>query len=105
MKLSQIKDKKIDGNSGLYGEENSKIEKENEYNNIQIIEKKETEKTFSLSKVFDESGKKIVKINKNKTFFNKEHRAKNIYHHSLKDKDNDKLKMRLNLNNKEDEKK
>lgn len=105
LKLSQIKDKKIDGNSGLYGEENSKIEKENEYNNIQIIEKKESEKTFSLSKVFDESGKKIVKINKNKTFFNKEHRAKNIYHYSLKDKDNDKLKMRLNLNNKEDEKK
>ena len=33
------------------------------------------------------------------------HRAKNLYHHSLKDKDNDKLKIKLNLNNKEDEKK
>jgi len=100
-KLSQIKDKKNDGNSGIYDEENSK----NDYNNIHIIEKKESEKTFSLSKVFDEEGNKIDKHNKNKTFFNKEHRAKNLSHHSLKDKDNDKLKIKLNLNNKEDEKK
>ena len=104
-KLSQIKDKKTDGNSGIYNEENSKNDKENEYNNIHIIEKKESEKTFSLSRVFDEEGHKIVKQNNNKTLFNKEHRAKNIYHHSLKDKDNDELKIKLNLNNKEDEKK
>ena len=98
-KLSQIKDKKIDGNSGMYGEENSKIEKENEYNNIHIIEKKESETTLSLSKVFDEADNKIVKINKNKTFFNKEHREKKIYHHSLKDKDNDKLRSIHNILN------
>ena len=104
-KLSQIKDKKTEGNSAIYDEENKKHEKENEYNNIHIIEKKENEKTFCLSRVFDETKQKIDKENKNKNYFKTEHQKIKLYHHSLKDKDNDKLKIKLNLKCKEDEKK
>jgi hypothetical protein len=104
-KLSQIKDKKTEGNSAIYDEENKKHEKENEYDNIHIIEKKENEKTFCLSRVFDETKQKIDKENKNKSYFKAENQKKKLYHHSLKDKDNDKLKIKLNLKCKEDEKK
>ena len=112
-KLSQIKDKKTEGNSAIYDEANNKHEKENENNNIHIVEKKESEKTFSLSKDFDEKEQKIDKEKeikdknkkKNKNYFNTANQTQKIYHHSLKDKDNDKLKIKLNLNNKEDEKK
>lgn len=82
--------------------ENFEIKEENDINEtnlIKIIEKKSSELTLNLALKCSEVDKQIEKRNI------KMNRTKKFFYHSLKGKDNENLKMKLNLKNKEDQNK
>ena len=75
-------------------------ENENEETNfVKIIEKKSSELTLNLAMQYNELNKKIKKKNI------KLRRTKDYCHHSLKGKDNDNIKMKLNSITKEEQSK
>ena len=76
-------------------EEKEKIKELDESNYIHIIEKKSSELTVDMPKKFSEINKKLDKENN-------KHKKKKYFQHSLKGKDNDNIKMKLNLRNKDE---
>ena len=105
--LREFKEEKFEGNKCISIEEENKEEKESEYNYVRIVEKKSSEITLNISYKCNEENKKQEKEKKtkNRNLLPSETSTPKTYHHSLRNKEDSKLKIKLHLNNNEDEEK
>jgi len=105
--LREFKEEKLEGTRCIGIEEENKEEKESEYNYVRIVEKKASEITLNISYKCNEENKRYEKEknNKKRNILAYESSTPKTYHHSLRNREDSKIKMKLHLNNEEDEKK
>ena len=105
----QFKDEKFEGSQCICTKEENKEEREreSEYNYVHIVEKKSSEITLNIAYKCNEENKKLEKEknSKNRNILAYESSTPKTYHHSLRSKEDSKLKIKLHLNNEDEEKK